>query len=44
MLTAAVTVEHEADDHIGTDRANHPHVVAEDLLVAPFLERLFDAE
>ena len=44
MLAAAVAVEHEADDHVGADRADHAHVVAEDLLVAPLLERLFDAE
>ena len=44
MLAAAVAVEHEADDHVGTNRADHAHVVAEDLVVAPLLERLFDAE
>ena len=44
MLAAALAVEDEADDHVGTDRADHPHVVAEDLLLAPLLERLFDAE
>ena len=44
MLAAAIAVEHEADDDIRADRANHPHVIAKNLLVAPLLERLFDAE
>ena len=44
MLAAALAVEHEADDDVGADRADHAHVVAEDLLVAPLLERLLDAE
>jgi hypothetical protein len=44
MLAAAGTVEHEPDDDVGADRADHPDVVAEDLLLAPFLERLVDAE
>ncbi len=44
MLAAAGAVEDEADDHIRTNRANHPHVVAENFLLAPLLERLLDAE
>ncbi len=44
MLAAAGAVEDEADDHVRTNRANHPHVVAENFLLAPLLERLLDAE
>ena len=44
VLAAALAVEHEADDHVGTDGADHPHVVGGDLLLAPLLERLLNAE
>ena len=44
MLAAAVAVEHEANNDVRANRANHADEVAENFLVAPLLERLFDAE
>ena len=44
MLAAAGAVEDESDDHVRTERADHADVVAEDLLLAPLLERFIDAE
>ncbi len=44
MLAAAIAIEDEPDDDVGTDRADHANEVAEDFLMAPLLQRLFDAE
>ena len=44
MLAAALAVVDEAHHHVGPDGADHAHVVAEDGLAAPLLERLLDAE
>src|SRR5579863_86629 len=37
MAIARRTAETQ-DDHVGTEAADHPHDIAEDLIVAPFLE------
>ena len=44
MLAAGVAGRRQRDDDVGTNRANQPHVVGGDLLAAPLLERLVDAE
>ena len=44
VLPAAGAVGAHRDDHVGPRHANQPDVVAEDLVVAPLLERLLDAE
>ena len=44
MLAAAATSWRQGGHDIGTDGADHPHEVAEDLLPAPPLEGLLDAE
>src|SRR2546428_312277 len=44
MLAARVARRWKRDDDVGADHANQPHVVGGDLVTAPLLERLFDAE
>ena len=44
MLPAAGAVGPQAEDHVGTNHPNQPDEVADDLVAAPLLERLFDAE
>ena len=44
MLPAAGPLENEADDDVRANGADHPDVVAENLLLAPLLEGLVDAE
>ena len=44
VLAAAVQVGTHRDQHVRSRHADQPHVVAEDLVLAPLLERLVDAE
>ena len=44
MLPAAFAAAEEARDDVGPDRADVPDEVADDLVVAPLLDRLLDAE
>jgi hypothetical protein len=44
MLAAGVAGRRQRDDHVGADRPDQPHVVGGDLLTAPLLEGLVDAE
>ena len=44
MLAAAAPLRRHGGDHIGPDGADHPDEVAQDLLPAPPLEGLLDAE
>ena len=44
MLAAAVAAAQEPGDDVGPDRADVPDEVADDLVVPPLLDRLFDAE
>ena len=44
MLAAAAPLRRHGGDHVGPDGANHPDEVAEDLVPAPPLEGLLDAE
>ncbi len=44
VLSAALAVEHEADNDLRPEGADHADVVAEDLLLAPLLQRLLDGE
>src|SRR5438874_2670235 len=44
MLSAAFAAAEEADDHIRANGADVAHEVADDLVVPPFLDRLFHAE
>ena len=44
MLTPAAQIRPHRDQHVGSRHADQPHVVAEDLVLAPLLERLVDAE
>src|SRR5215468_8186873 len=44
MLPAVVAGRAHAKDDVGPDCANHPHIVCGDLVAAPLLEGLIDAE
>ena len=44
MLAAAGSAGRQRDDHVGPDHPDQPHVVGDDLVLPPLLERLFDAE
>ena len=44
MLAAAGAVGPHRDHHVGPREPDQPHVVADDLVLAPLLERLVDAE
>jgi len=44
MLSAAGAIGAHRDHHVGPREADQPHVVADDLVLAPLLERLVDAE
>ena len=44
MEAAGSAAAEKADDHVGPDGADVAHVVADDFVVAPLLDRLLDAE
>src|SRR5207253_10474304 len=44
VLPAAGPIRAQSDDDVGTNRAHEAHEVGDDLVAAPFLERLLDAE
>src|ERR1051326_3449228 len=44
MLSAGVAGRRQRDDHVRTNRANQSNVVRRELVAAPLLERLLDAE
>src|SRR5439155_5046645 len=44
MLPAAFARRRQRDHDVGTDHSHQPHVIRRDLVAAPFLESLLDAE
>src|SRR5207237_5927309 len=44
MLSAAAATAQEPDHDIGPNGADVPHVIADDFVMAPLFDRLFDAE